>query len=216
MVAKEYGPIRSACTQRVLACYFEFGVDFELIHVDLDSQEHKQPDFLQKQPFGQVPVVEDGDFRLFESRAIIRYYATKYSDKNPNLYGTTLEEKAIIDQWLEVEAHHFNDMVYNIVFQKLIIPKMGGKTDIDLVQNCVKKLEQVLDIYEQRLSKTRYLAGEWFTLADLSHLPGTRYLMNECGLDHLVRDRKKVNMWWDDISTRPAWEKVMELFNVGK
>lgn len=49
MVAKVYGPIRSACTQRVLACFFEFGVDFELIHVDLDSQEHKQPDFLQKQ-----------------------------------------------------------------------------------------------------------------------------------------------------------------------
>nr|BAM72333.1 glutathione S-transferase [Dahlia pinnata] len=213
MVVKVYGPIRAACPQRVLACLFEFGVDFELVRVNLDSGEHKQPDFLQKQPFGQVPVVEDGDFRLFESRAIIRYYATKYNDKNQNLYGTTLEEKALVDQWLEVEAHHFNDMVYTIVLQKLVIPKMGGKNDLDLVQNCVKKLELVLDIYEQRLSKSGYLAGDRFTLADLSHLPGTRYLINECGLDHLVRDRKKVNMWWDDISNRPAWKKVMQLFH---
>ncbi|KAJ0627027.1 putative glutathione transferase [Helianthus annuus] len=65
MVVKVYGPIQAACPQRVLACLFEFGVDFELITVDLDSNEHKQPDFLQKQPFGQVPVVEDGEFRLF-------------------------------------------------------------------------------------------------------------------------------------------------------
>ncbi|KAK9049973.1 hypothetical protein SSX86_031058 [Deinandra increscens subsp. villosa] len=213
MVVKVYGPIRAACPQRVMACLFEFGIDFELIDVDLDSGEHKQPEFLQKQPFGQVPVVEDGDFRLFESRAIIRYYATKYGDKNRKLYGTTLEEKAVVDQWLEVEAHHFNDMVYTIVLQKLVIPKMGGKTDFDLVQNCEKKLEQVFDVYEQQLSKNSHLAGDGFTLADLSHLPGIRYLINECGLGHMVRDRKNVNLWWNDISNRPAWKKVMQLFN---
>ncbi|KAL8215086.1 hypothetical protein R6Q57_004535 [Mikania cordata] len=213
MVVKVYGPIMAACPQRVLACLFEFGVDFELVDVDLDSNEHKQPDFLKKQPFGQVPVVEDGDFRLFESRAIIRYIATKYGDKSQGLYGATLEEKALVDQWLEVEAHHFNDMVYTIVLQKLVIPKMGGKTDFDLVQNCEKKLEQVFDIYEQHLSKNSHLAGDRFTLADMSHLPGIRYLMNECGLSHMVRDRKNVNLWWNDISSRPAWKKVMQLFN---
>ncbi|GKB26408.1 glutathione S-transferase F11 [Tanacetum coccineum] len=174
MVVKVYGSIRAACPQRVMACLMEFDVDFELIHVDLDSNEHKQPDFLQKQPFGQIPVIEDGDFRLFESRAIIRYYATKYGDKNPELYGTTLEEKALIDQWLEVEAHHFNEMIYTIVLQKLVIPKMGGKTDFGLIQNCTKKLEEIFDVYEKQLSKNSYLAGDCFTLADLSHLPGIR------------------------------------------
>lgn len=146
-----------------------------------------------------------------ESRAIIRYYATKFSDRNPKLYGTTLEEKALVDQWLEVEAHHFNDMVYTIVLQKLVIPKMGGKTDFDLVKNCEKKLEKVIDVYEQQLSKNSYLAGECFTLADLSHLPGIRYLMNEAELGHMVTDKKNVNSWWNDISNRPAWKKVVLL-----
>ncbi|XP_071699243.1 glutathione S-transferase F11-like [Rutidosis leptorrhynchoides] len=211
MVVKVYGPIRGACPQRVLACLVEFEVDFELIHVDLESNEHKQPDFLQKQPFGQVPIVEDGDFRLFESRAIIRYYATKYANRNPKIYGTTLEDKALIDQWLEVEAHHFNDMVYTIVLQKLVIPKMGGKTDFALVENCEKKLEQVFEVYEKQLSNNKYLAGDEFTLADLSHLPGIRYLMNEAGLGHMVKNKKKVSLWWNDISNRPAWKKVMLL-----
>ncbi|CAH1413349.1 unnamed protein product [Lactuca virosa] len=211
MVVKVYGPNRSACTQRVLACFLELDVDFELIKVDLNSNEHKQPKFLLKQPFGQVPVVEDGDFRLFESRAIIRYYATKYAEINQKLYGTTFEEKALVDQWLEVEAHHFNDMVYTIVLQKLIIPEMGGKTDFVLVQNCEKKLEKVFEVYEEQLSKHRYLVGDCFTLADLSHLPGIKYLMNEAELGYMVTKKKNVNSWWSDISNRLAWKKLMLL-----
>ena len=49
MVVKVYGPVRAACPQRVLACLVEMGVDFELIHVDLDEGEHKKPEFLIRQ-----------------------------------------------------------------------------------------------------------------------------------------------------------------------
>ncbi|KAJ6861607.1 hypothetical protein NC651_037619 [Populus alba x Populus x berolinensis] len=211
MVVKVYGPAMAVCPQRVMACLLEKGVEFDLVHVDLDSGEQKLPEFLLKQPFGQVPVVEDGDFKLFESRAIIRYYAAKYEDRGPNLLGNTLEEKALVDQWLEIEAHNFNDLVFNIVFQVLILPRLGQQGDSELVKTYEEKLEKVLDVYEQRLSKSKYLAGDSFTLADLSHLPATRYLVNEAGLGHLVKDRKKLNAWWEDISSRPAWKKLMNL-----
>ncbi|KAF2290527.1 hypothetical protein P3X46_029392 [Hevea brasiliensis] len=211
MVVKVYGPVQAACPQRVLACLLEKDVEFEILHVDLASGEHKRPDFLLKQPFGQVPVVEEGDLQLFESRAIIRYYAAKYADRGPNLVGKTLEERALVDQWLEVEAHNLNDLVYNLVFQLVILPRMGQPGDLKLVHSCEQKLEQVLDVYEQRLSKSKYLAGDSFTLADLSHLPGIRYLVNEVGMCHLVRERENVNAWWQDISSRPAWKKLMEL-----
>ena len=210
-MVKVYGPIRAACPQRVLVCLLEKEVDFDIIHVDLDAGEHKQPHFLLRQPFGQVPVVEDGEFKLFESRAIARYYAAKYADRGPNLLGTSLEEKALVDQWLEVEAHNFNDLVYTLVLQLLVLPQMGEPGDLTLVNTCEQKLEKVLDVYEQRLSKSNYLAGEYFTLADLSHLPGIRYLMTEAGMGHLVTDRQNVNAWWEDISSRPAWCKLMKL-----
>ncbi|XP_061948492.1 glutathione S-transferase F12-like [Populus nigra] len=211
MVVKVYGPAVAVCPQRVMACLLEKGVEFDLVHVDLDSGEQKLPEFLLKQPFGQVPVVEDGDFKLFESRAIIRYYAAKYEDRGPNLLGNTLEEKALVDQWLEIEAQNFNDLVFNIVFQVVILPRIGQQGDSELVRTYEEKLEKVLDVYEKRLSKSKYLAGDSFTLADLSHLPATRYLVNEAGLGHLVKDRKKLNAWWEDISSRPAWKKLMNL-----
>ncbi|TYG60688.1 hypothetical protein ES288_D07G086900v1 [Gossypium darwinii] len=164
-------------------------------------------------PFGQVPAIEDGDFKLFESRAIIRYYAAKYEKQGTNLLGNSLEERAMVDQWLEVEAHNFNDLVYTLVFQLLILPRMGKQGDTALVLSCQQKLEKVLDIYEQRLSTTAYLAGDSFTLADLSHLPALRYLVDDVGMWHMVSQRKHVNAWWETISNRAAWKKLMKLAN---
>ncbi|KAF1895125.1 hypothetical protein Lal_00022622, partial [Lupinus albus] len=211
MVVKVYGPAMAACPQRVLACLIEKGVEFELVHVDLDHLEQKKPEFLLLQPFGQVPVVEDGDFRLFESRAIVRYYAAKYAEHGPNLLGTTLEEKALVDQWLDVEAHNFNDLCFNIMLQLVILPKMGQVGDLNLAHSCEQKLEKVLDVYEKRLSESTYLAGEKFSIADLSHLPGIDHLIEDAKLGHLVTKRKNVNAWWEKISSRPAWKKVKDL-----
>ncbi|KAK9115703.1 hypothetical protein Sjap_014650 [Stephania japonica] len=212
MVVKVYGSVKSACTQRVMACLFEKEVEFELVHIDLEAGEHKWAEFLTRQPFGQVPAVEDGDyFRLFESRAIIRYYTTKYASQGTNLLGNTLEQQALIDQWLDVEAHNYNDLIYNLVLQCIVFPKMGKPGDLATVNDCEHKLERVLDVYEQRLSQSKYLAGNSFTLADLSHLPGTRYLTHELGLERLVKERKNVKAWWEDISNRTAWKKVVKL-----
>ncbi|KAI4299668.1 hypothetical protein L6164_033103 [Bauhinia variegata] len=211
MVVKVYGPTRAACPQRVLACLLEKEVEFEVMPINLDEGEHKQPDFLLKQPFGQVPVIEDGDLRLFESRAIVRYIAAKYAEHGPDLLGATIEERAVVDQWLEVEAHNFNDLCYTLVLQLAILPKMGQPGDLALAHSCEQKLEKVFDVYEKQLSKSTYLAAEKFTLADLSHLPGIRYLIEEANMGHLVTERKKVTAWWEKISSRPAWKKLMEL-----
>ncbi|KAG8494038.1 hypothetical protein CXB51_011574 [Gossypium anomalum] len=213
MVVKVYGPIKAACPQRVLACLLEKEVEFQIVDVDLEAGDHKKPDFLLRQPFGQVPAIEDGDFKLFESRAIIRYYAAKYEKQGTNLLGNSLEERAMVDQWLEVEAHNFNDLVYTLVFQLLVLPRMGKQGDTALVLSCQQKLEKVLDIYEQRLSTTAYLAGDSFTLADLSHLPALRYLVDDVGMWHMVSQRKHVNAWWETISNRVAWKKLMKLAN---
>ncbi|BAT88128.1 hypothetical protein LR48_Vigan09g147100 [Vigna angularis] len=211
MVVKVYGDVRAACPQRVMLCLLEKGVDFELVPIDLQQGQHKTPQFLLLQPFGQVPVVEDGDFRLFESRAIIRYYATKYADRGSELMGKTLEERALVEQWLEVEAHNFNNLCFTIMFQRVILPRMGKVGNLALADISEKDLVKVLDVYESRLSQSSYLAGDFFSLADLSHLPGLGHLIEEAKLGHLVTERKNVYAWWQKISNRPAWKKLKDL-----
>ncbi|KAJ1383111.1 Thioredoxin-like superfamily [Sesbania bispinosa] len=159
-----------------------------------------------------LPVIQDGDYTLYESRAIIRYYAEKYKDQGTDLLGKTTEERGLVEQWLEVEAQNFHPLIYNLVINVLFAPLMGVPSDTKLIEDCDEKLKKVLDIYEERLSKTKYLAGDFFSLADLSHLPFGHYLVNQTGRGNIVRERKHVSAWWDDISNRPSWKKVLELY----
>ena len=57
MVVKVYGDVRSSCTQRVLTILKEKDVTFEYHHVDFAKGEHKSPEYLAKQPFGQLPYI---------------------------------------------------------------------------------------------------------------------------------------------------------------
>lgn len=78
------------------------GLSFEIIDVDLKSGAHKQPAFLAMNPFGQVPVLEDGKCVLGDSNAMLIYLASKYDD------GTWLPRDpaaaAHVQQWLSLAA----------------------------------------------------------------------------------------------------------------
>lgn len=209
MVLKLYGLPMSTCTTRVMICLHEKDLEFELVPVDLFSQENKKPPFLAKNPFGKVPVLEDGDLTLFESRAITAYLAEKYKDSGSNdlIRHENLNESAAVKVWSEVESHHYDPVISQIVFQHLVAPNVGKSTDQTVIDANVEKLGKVLDVYESRLSSTKYLAGDFFSLADLHHLPYTFYFMKTPWAS-LVHDRPHVKAWWDDISSRPAFQRV--------
>ncbi|XWS75698.1 hypothetical protein CRYUN_Cryun01aG0114000 [Craigia yunnanensis] len=213
MVVKVYGP-SYASPKRVLVCLIEKEIEFETVPVDLLKGGLKDPEFLELQPFGTVPVTQDGDYILFESRAIMRYYAEKYKSQGTDLLGKTIEERGLVENWLEVEAHSYNPPIYTLTVQIMVSPKLGFPRDENLIKESEEKLAKVLDVYEEKLSKSKYLAGDFFSLADLSHLPFTQYLVSQMGKEYMIRSRKHVSAWWDDISSRPSWQKVLQLYAV--
>lgn len=147
-----------------------------------------------------------------ESRAICRYVSEKYANQgNKGLYGTNPVEKASIDQWLEAEGQSFSPPSSALVFQLTFAPRMKIKQDGGLVRQSEEKLKKVLDVYEKRLGENRYLAGDEFTLADLSHLPNTQYLVNATDRGELFTSRENVARWWGDISSRESWKKVIDM-----
>ncbi|KAK3038892.1 hypothetical protein RJ639_028614 [Escallonia herrerae] len=211
---KVYGPPMSTAVSRVLACLLEKDVPFQLINISMAKGEHKKPDFLKLQPFGQVPAFQDESTTLFESRAICRYITEKHQNQgNKGLYGTDLLAKASIDQWLEAEGQSFNPPSSTLVFQLAFAPRMKIKQDEGLIKQNEAKLAKVLDVYEKRLGESRYLAGDEFSLADLSHLPNTQYLVNGTDRGETITSRKNVGRWWSEISTRESWKKVVEMQN---
>jgi glutathione S-transferase len=212
MTIKIYGMAFSTCTARVLCTVFEKDVtDYEIVPVNVTAGEHKKPEYLAMQPFGQIPAMQDGPLTMFESRAIARVIAQKYESQGTKLYGSTPIEKALVENWLEVEGQNYHPPISTIVAELVFKPWRGGQTDQAVVDANMEKLEKVLDVYEQRLSKTKYLAGDFFSLADLSHIPYAHYLITVAKKGEIFDKRPHVKAWWDDISSRPSWKKVCEL-----
>ncbi|KAK3415550.1 hypothetical protein EUGRSUZ_H01169 [Eucalyptus grandis] len=209
MVMKVHGGVASTATMRVFATLYEKDLEFEFVPVDLRAGEHKKEPFLALNPFGQVPAFEDGDLKLFESRAITGYIAHAYADK-----GTPLvcegKPMATVGVWMEVEAHQFDTLASKLQWELVYKPMFGMAMDAAVVEENEPKLAKVLDVYEARLSQSKYLGCDCFTLADLHHLPTLTNLMGT-PLKKLFDARPKVSAWVADIMARPAWAKVLAM-----
>ncbi|XP_074570421.1 putative glutathione S-transferase GSTF1 [Curcuma longa] len=188
----------------------EVKAEYERVNVDLDTGEHKSPAHLARNPFGQVPAFQDGDLVLFESRAIGRYVLRKFKSSDVDLlHGSSLEESAMVDVWLEVEAQQYDTAIFPIFFQVMVVPRFfGGVPDEKVMEESLEKLGKVLDVYEARLSQTKYLAGDFFSFADLSHFPITHFAIKFPQVAPLFEARPHVKAWWESLASRPAFKKV--------
>ncbi|XP_010522774.1 PREDICTED: glutathione S-transferase F7-like [Tarenaya hassleriana] len=208
-VYKVRGHPFSTNTRRVLAVLHEKGLTFESVHVELKDGEHKKEPFLSLNPFGQVPAFEDGDLKLFESRAITQYIAQKHMEEGTQLLSHEDKEIAIIRLWMEVEAHQFDPLASKLTWEQMIKPMYGIPTDPEAVKESESKLAKVLDVYESRLAQSKYLGSDSFTMADLHHLPNIEYLSGT-PTKKLFEERPHVSSWVAEITGRPAWKKAQK------
>ncbi|KAF9809006.1 hypothetical protein IEO21_07631 [Rhodonia placenta] len=214
MVLKLYGFPSSTCTRRVAVVLKEKNIPYELVPVDLTKNEQKNPEFVKNQPFGQVPyIVEEDGFQLFESRAIGRYIALKYAGQGTKLIPdpSDFKKTALFEQAASIELSNFDPFAYGLATEKVFKPRKGlGETDPKVVAQLTQQLEAKLDAYEQLLSKTKYLAGDEVTLADLFHL-SYGAMLSVIGINVLETDKRpNVARWWKDITSRPAWQAVKD------
>ncbi|XVF21932.1 hypothetical protein REPUB_Repub12eG0131600 [Reevesia pubescens] len=208
---KVHGSPMSTATQKVLVCLYEKEVEFEFVPVNMGAGEHKSENFLSLNPFGQVPAFEEGDLKLFESRAITQYIAHEYADKGTQLLlpGSN-KSMAVLQLWKEVEAHHFDPASSKVAWELVFKPLFGMATDTAVVEENEAKLAKVLDVYETRLAQSKYLACDSFTLADMHHLPNIQCLLGSPA-QKLLDSRPHVSAWVADITARPAWAKVLAM-----
>jgi len=197
-----YGDARATCTQRVIVLLEELDLKYDVKHIDLMKGEQKTKEFLELQPFGKVPVVKYDDRVLFESRSILRYIA-KNNTENKDLYGGT-----DVDIWLEAESQNYNPPASKIVYEKVFKKWRGERADMEIVKASVEELERVLDVYEKRLSSVPYIAGDEFSIADISHIPYTNLLL-KCGYKSLYKDRPNVYRWIKRIIKRESVQYII-------
>ena len=171
---KIFGDSNSGNCLKVKWVCDHLGLAYGWVEVDTMRGGSRTPEFLELNPFGQVPAVdfEDGR-RLAQSNAIIRYLA-----RDSVLVPKDAFAAAQMDSWLFWEQNSHEPYVAVCRFQVVYL----GKAAAELDPNLVKRGYVALDHLEQQFARTRFLVGESFTLADVALLAYTR-VAHEGGFD---------------------------------
>ena len=125
MVFTLVGVPTSTCTRRVATILKEKKIPYEMRALDFSKAQHKAPEFLAVQPFGQVPYIIDEDgFTLYESRAIARYVASKYRNQGNSLLPdpSDIQATALFEQAASIETSNFDPFASGIAAEKVFRP----------------------------------------------------------------------------------------------
>ncbi len=137
------------------------GLPFQLIEVDLAASAHKAADFLARNPFGQIPVIEDGDITLADSNAILVYLALRYSAPDSPWMPRDALGAAQVQRWLSVAAG----------------PLASGPGAARLIQlfkssaapdDAVARAHSLFAVTEATLADSAFLLGAQPTVADIA------------------------------------------------
>nr|XP_023925317.1 glutathione S-transferase-like [Quercus suber]POE94798.1 glutathione s-transferase [Quercus suber] len=150
-----------------------------------------------------------------ESRAIMRFITHYYLKPGTELVYEVPKLQGIAATWIDVEDHQFSPPAEKLRQELVDKAKKGLPMDKEVVAEAEAKLIKVLDVYEERLTHSKYLGGDRFTSADLTHLPYLYHLMGT-PVKQLFEERPNVSTWCKDILSRPCWSRVVEMVEKDK
>lgn len=202
---KVYGHPASTCTRKVLMTLAEKGATAQFETVDIMKGHGHTPEHLARQPWGQVPVLEEDDgWQLIESRAIIRHLDATLP--GPSLTPSDARTRAKMEQWISIEAANFTPGVMKILYQLLFGKMRGQEPNMTLVEEGRAAVRKSVAVMEKELADKEYLAGS-FSLADICFIPYIEYLFM-VGDGGLVTDTPNTAAWWNRVSERPSWQAI--------
>lgn len=170
---------------------------FELVPIDLGGQQFES-DFLAVNPFGHVPVLNDGDFRVIESLAILDYLEARYPQ--PALLPTEASALARVRMVQQVALNELLPALFKLLIhdERLKEPSME-------VEYAQLRAVTSLDFLESLLGEAQYFAGNQLTLAEI--VAGTMvHQMPDLGVS-LAR-YPRLQSWSARLLARPTWQQI--------
>ena len=138
------------------------GLPFERVDVDLAAGAHKRPDFLAMNPFGQVPVIQDGEVTLADSNAILVYLARRYAADVEQWLPSDPLAAAHVQRWLSVAA---GLLAFGPAYARVIqLLKLPASPD-----DAIARAHGLFKVMEQQLGQSAFLTGSTPTLADVAN-----------------------------------------------
>ncbi len=192
----------SPFARAALATLEEKGAAWRL--APLGPQEMRGPRHLALHPFGRVPILEHGDFRVYETQAILRYLDRVLPQ--PALTPADPQAAARMDQLMNINDWYlFRDASAVIGFQRVVGPMLLGlPTDEAAIAACMPKAQLAFDELARLLAGNPFVAGAALTLADLIIAPHLDMLSGTPEWVTLTRPHANIRAWLDRMNARSS------------
>ena len=194
--------------RRVRVFLAEKGVDIPKTEVSIIEGENLKPEYLAVNPRGLLPTLEldDGD-RIDETIAICRYI--EETQPEPNLMGRDALEKAQIESWqrhMEFDGLNPTGEMFRNSFDPFKNRGLPGLENVQAIPELAVRgkagVERFYERLEQRLSQSTYIAGERYTVADITALCVVDFAsFAKMGIPEANTNTKR---WHADVSARPS------------
>lgn len=189
-------------SRKVLAIVRHLDLEPELNLIDPKTGAHKQPDFLAKNPNGLLPVLEAGDFIVWESNAILQYI----DDLHGNRLGSAdTQERADIVRWMFWETAHWGPQTGILTWENYLKQLFGqGPADPARVEEGLTAYHKIAKILETHLKNRDFVACDRLTIADFSVAAPLTYAREA---QHPLDDYKNIVAWMERMDEIPAWSE---------
>jgi len=202
---KLYDVTQAPNPRRVRIFAAEKGIELNLVPVNMMEGEHKRPEFLQKHPSGKIPVLEtdDGEF-IGESVAICRYLEALQPE--PNLFGATPYELGRIEMHNRILELEFWTQIGTSWVNGPVVAKMAAgrfKQNPAAKEASDANVHRFYERLNDELAERPFMAGERYTVADITALSGVDFAKGMVGLP----PAENLNNLWDwhqRVSKRPS------------
>lgn len=187
-------PFSQHCRRVLMLCH-ELDLSLNTEFVDLAKGDHHSPGYLALGVTGVVPLLQDDDFLLPESHAIMKYLVLKAGDNR--FYPAGARERAWIDAWLDWNHASLNPPIQALTMESF----KGVAADSGVIDRSRQSAEQALDVLERGIGQSK-LIGAILSLADFS-LASTLSLYEMSGAD--LAGRANVATWYGAVRSRPSF-----------
>ena len=170
------------------------GLDADIIDVDLMQGEHKQTEFLNKNIFGQVPVLEDGDITIADSNAILVYLASQYDTEHTWL-PIEPAQAAEVQRFLSVAA----GPIVSGPGTARLLNLFGAKLDH---AQAIERANNLLSTLDAHLDNRDWLVGELPSIADLANYS---YIAHAPEGDVSLQPYENIRAWLQRIENLPGF-----------
>ena len=180
----------------------EIGAEYELVCLDPEKEEHKQPAYLAINPNGTVPTLEDDGLRLFECAAICVHIADQFPEqKLAPAIGTP--ERAEYYQWLFYGMSEVEPPVELIAFHTWGLPEEERRAET--VEQAIERFQPVGRVLSEVLAKRAFLLGERFSAADIVLTQPFLWLEDRS----ILGSFPSLDAYLERVFARPALERAM-------